>query len=112
MVELRREPACQLNITVDQFRAVGHMRLQWAYLEAEIDREIEWLNKRATDTQSLGVKFEVRAAGWRRLAKSIYVGDPELIEGVISVSEKAEAIKPERDKLVLLIVLPSKHSYV
>ena len=27
-----------LNVTGEQYRAVGHMTLQWAFLEAEIDR--------------------------------------------------------------------------
>jgi len=98
--QLQTVPACKLNISDKQYRAVGHMTLQWAFLEAEIDREIDWLNKRSTVPQSLGAKFEDRTAGWRRLAEAIYAGHPELIEGVVSVSEKAVAIKPERDKLV------------
>jgi hypothetical protein len=80
--------------------AIGHMALQWAYLESEIDREIDWLNKRSIVGQNLGAKFEDRSAGRRRLAADIYADHPELVEGVVSISEKAVAIKPERDNLV------------
>ena len=89
-----------LNVTGEQYRAVGHMTLQWAFLEAEIDREIVWLNRRSATPINLRSKFDDRAQRWLTLAKDIYTGHPELIEGVSSVSYKAVAIKPERDKLV------------
>jgi hypothetical protein len=98
--QLQSVTACKLNISDEQYRAIGRMTLQWAYLEGEIDREILWLNKRSDAPVNLKAKFEDRAAGWRRLAVLIYAGHPELIDGVTSISERAVAIKPERDKLV------------
>ena len=101
MAELQNKPACRLNVSEEQYRAVGHMTLQWALLEADIDREIVWLNKQSNIApQNLRAKFEDRITGWRRLAADVYVDRPELIEGVSSVSEKARVIKAERDKLV------------
>jgi hypothetical protein len=98
--QLQSVPACKLNISEEQYRAVGHVTLQWAYLEGEIDRELVWLNKRSDAPVNLKAKFEDRAAGWRNLAALVYSGHPELIDGVASISERAVAIKPERDKLV------------
>jgi hypothetical protein len=46
--QLKSVPAYQLNVSDEQFRAIGHVALQWAHLEAEIDREIVWLNNDAT----------------------------------------------------------------
>jgi hypothetical protein len=101
MVEqLQSVPACTLNISDEQYRAIGHMTLQWAFLEGEIDWELKWLNKQSDTPVNLGAKFENRAAGWRRLAALIYADHPELIDGVAAISERAVAIKPERDKLV------------
>ena len=97
--QLQSVPACQLMVSDEQFRAIGHVALQWAYLEGEIDREIFWLNKRSDEHVNLAAKFEDRTAGWQRLAALVYAGHPELIDGVASISERAVAIKPERDKL-------------
>jgi hypothetical protein len=49
---------------------------------------------------NLNAKFADRTIGWRRLAAFVYAGHPELIDGVTCISERAAAIKPERDKLV------------
>jgi hypothetical protein len=97
---LQSVPACKLNVSEEQYRAIGHVALQWAFLEGEIDREIVWLNKRVDVPVKLAANFQVRAEGWRNLAALIYAGHPELIDGVASISERAVAIKPERDKLV------------
>jgi hypothetical protein len=98
--QLLNVPDCHLNVSSEQYQAVGQVTMQWAYLEAEIDREIDWLNKKGSVPQKLSAKFEDRAEGWRRLAADVYAGHPELIEGVASISQKAVAIKPERDKLI------------
>jgi hypothetical protein len=38
MVEqLQSVPACQLNVSEEQYGAIGHVSLQWAFLEGEID---------------------------------------------------------------------------
>lgn len=51
-----------------------------AFLEAEIDREIVWLNEQSREPVKLGGTFEYRAKGWQRLAADIYAGHPDLIE--------------------------------
>jgi hypothetical protein len=63
--QLLSVPACQLQVSDEQFRAIGHVALQWAYLEGEIDWEIDWLNKRNAEPVKLGAKFECRAIGWQ-----------------------------------------------
>jgi hypothetical protein len=98
--QLQSVPARQLNVSEEQYRAIGHVSLQWAFLEGEIDRELVWLNKRSDEPVNLNVKFADRIIGWRRLAALVYAGHPELIDGVTSIAEKAAAIKPERDKLI------------
>jgi hypothetical protein len=98
--QLQSVPACQLNVSDEQFRAIGHVALQWAHLEAEIDREILWLNKQNGEPVNLAAKFEDRAAGWRRIATITYEGQSQLIEAVVAIADKAVAIKREPDKLV------------
>ena len=98
--QLQSVPACTLNVTDEQFRAVGHMTLQWAFLEGQIDREIVWLCEQSGGSPIKDYPFVKRAEKWLTLAKHFYADHPELIEGVSSVSEKAVVIKPERDKLV------------
>jgi hypothetical protein len=70
--QLQSVPACKLNISEEQYRAIGHVTLQWAYLEGQIDREIDWLNKRSSVPQKLSAKFEARvvplAPGGREVA--------------------------------------------
>ena len=101
MVEqLKSVPACQLMVSDEQYRAVGHVALQWANLEAEMDREILWLNKQNAKPVKLGGKFEDRAAGWRRMANITYEGHPQLTDAVEAIANKAVAIKRERDKLI------------
>jgi len=101
MVEqLQSVPACQLNVSKEQYDAIGHVSLQWAFLEGEIDRELVWLNERSDEQVNLNAKFADRTIGWRRLAAFVYTGHPELIDGVTTIGERAAAIKPERDKLV------------
>ena len=68
MSGLRSIPAVRVDVTDEQLRAVGHVALQWALLEAEIDRVIVWLSVGAEDPQNLGAKFEDRAPGCQRLA--------------------------------------------
>jgi hypothetical protein len=40
---LQRVPVFQLLLTCEQFKAIGHIAVQWAFLESEINREIVWL---------------------------------------------------------------------
>ena len=62
--ELKSVPACTLNGTSEQYRAVGHMTLQWAFLEAEIDREIVWLCAQTGTPPIKDYPFTVRVGKW------------------------------------------------
>jgi hypothetical protein len=96
----QREPAFKLEVSDDQCRAIGHVALQWAFLESEIDREIHWLNETNDEPVKLRSKFEDRARGWRRMATLTYEDHPKFIEAVAGIATKAVAIKPDRDKLI------------
>jgi hypothetical protein len=104
---LRSIPAVRIDVGDEQLRAVGHVALQWALLEAEIDREIVWLSVGAENPQNLGAKFEDRVQGWQRLATDRMSDRPDLIEDVKVISEQALAIKVERDKLITAILEPA-----
>lgn len=97
---LQRVPVFQLMLSDDQIRAIGHVALQWAFLESEIDRELVWLNEQTDMRVSLRAPFEQRAERWREMAALAYEDHPKLIDAVDSVSKRATAIKGERDKFV------------
>lgn len=104
MVEtLQRVPTVTLMLSYQQFRAIGHMAVQWAFLESEIDRELVWLNERSEHKDhpaKLGAKFERRAERWREMAALTYKEHPERIKAVEGMSRKAVEIKVERDALI------------
>jgi hypothetical protein len=100
---LQRVPTVTLMLRDEQFRAIGHMAVQWAFLEAEIDRELVWLNKQSEHKDhpvKLGAKFEDRTERWREMATLTYQGHPKCMEAVESISTKAVEIKVERDKII------------
>lgn len=97
---LQRVPAFQLMLSEKQFRAIGHMTVQWAFLESEIDRELDWLNEQNDKPVKLRAPFEHRAERWREMAALTYEEHPKLIEAVESISNAAAKIKGERDKFV------------
>ena len=57
-----------MMVSDEQFRAIGQVALQWAFLEGEIDMETLRLNKQNDKPQTLGAKFEAAGEGWRQSA--------------------------------------------
>ena len=99
------KPSLELNVTEAQFRAVGHVVLQWAYLEGEIVREIAWLlsrsehKRRKVNLQTTDRTFAKKMARWRILSHRSYKTHPSLIKAVDRIQARAVAIKKERDDL-------------
>src|SRR5207248_5127383 len=80
---LQRVPAFQLMLTDAQFRAIGHVTVQWAFLESDINREIAWLLQRDEhkgERINWRAKFTVRINHWFKLARESYKRHPERIK--------------------------------
>jgi hypothetical protein len=64
---LQRVPAFQLVLSDAQFRAIGHVTVQWAFLEAEIDAEMLALLEREEHKEEridFRTYFKVRVNRW------------------------------------------------
>ena len=69
---LQSKPKLELDVTEQQFRAIGHVVLQWAYLESEIVHELFWLYSRSEHKTKMrperNTKFSKKVSHWRQLA--------------------------------------------
>jgi hypothetical protein len=77
----------QLTLSADQLKGVGHVAVQWAFLEYEIPREIAWLLKRSEHRRkrfNFREPFAKIANQWLKLATRSYKKDPKLIKNVQS----------------------------
>ena len=101
--DLQSKPELKLDVTEQQFRAIGHVVLQWAYLEGEIVHELFWLYGRSEhkkkERPKRSAKFSVKANLWQQLAQRSYKKYPGLIQSVERISGQAITIKKERDVL-------------
>ena len=101
--KLQRVPVFQLMLSEEQFRAIGHMATQWAFLESEIDRELIWLHKRSEHKRkrmNFRDRFVNRANQWLTMATRTYKKHPKRVKAVEQISRKAINIKCERDDLI------------
>jgi hypothetical protein len=99
---LQRVPDFQLMLTDEQFRAIGHMMAQWAFLESQINDEIKWLlgrNEHRGKRINFQARFSTRADNWLKLATKSYRKRPKLIKDVQRITGNANNIKPERDDI-------------
>jgi len=100
---LQRVPELQLMLKEKQFRAIGHMVVQWAYLESEINREISWLLSRSEHKSkhvNFRARFSTRMTNWEKLTQRTYKKHPSRIKAVQRIIGRANKIKIERDDLV------------
>ena len=100
---LQRVPYFHLFLKEAQFRGIGHMVIQWAFLESEIDREIAWLLSRSEHRRrhvNFRARFSIRANRWIELARRSYKKHPKRVKAVERIIGHAHNIKPERDDLV------------
>lgn len=99
---LQRVPQFQLLLTDPQFRAIGHVIVQWAFLESEITSEMAWLLGRR-EHKGKQINFQARfstlSANWQKLATRSYCKQPERIAEVNRIVGRANQIKKERDNL-------------
>jgi hypothetical protein len=111
MQPLQSKPKLELNVTEQQFRAIGHVILQWAYLESEIVDESFWLFRRSEHKKKKRpkryAKFSEKATRWRKLARRSYKKYPDLIRSVDRISGQAIKIKKERDSTALPLPIPT-----
>lgn len=99
---LQRIPAFQLMLKDQQFRAIGHVIVQWAFLESEINRELAWLRKRSEHKKkrvNFQARFSNRANRWLELANRSYRKHPSFVKAVERIGRQAINIKRERDEL-------------
>ncbi len=100
---LQRVPDFQLLLHEQQYRAVGHMVVQWAFLEGEINSEIAGLLSRSEHrgkSVNFQSRFSARANEWIKLARRSYKKHPSRIKAVERIIGHANNIKPERDDIV------------
>ena len=101
--DLQSKPELKLNVTEQQFRAIGHVVLQWAHLESEIVHELFWLYARSEHKKKKrpewNAKFSVKASRWVQLARRSYKKHSDLIQSAKRISGQAITIKKERDVL-------------
>ena len=99
---LQQVPAFQLMLTEEQFQAIGHVMVQWAFLESEIDKEIAWLLSRSEHRRrciNWRSRFSTRTNIWLELVQRSYKKHPERIKAVCRIIGRANKIKRERDDL-------------
>ena len=99
---LQGNPAFQLALSEAQYRAIGHMIAQWAFLESDINSEIKWLLGRSEHRGkrvNFQSRFSIRATKWGDLAKRTYRKHPKLFRAVQRIGGQATAIKGERDDI-------------
>ncbi len=99
---LQRVPQFQLMLTEEQFRAIGHVIVQWAFLESDIDRELSWLLSRSEHKGkyvNFRARFSTVTANWYKLAQRSYKKHPDRLKAVDRISGQAISIKIERDDL-------------
>jgi len=97
---LQTVPNFQLMLNDEQFRAIGHVAAQWAFLEDTINREIVWLLKREEhkgERVNFMSRFSTRTERWRKMASETYKPEPSRMKEVDQVIGHAINIKPERD---------------
>ena len=90
-----------LPLTKAHYQAIGHVMMQWAYIEREINSEIAWLLSRSENRGrkiSFQKPFPKRVADWLVLAKRVYKR-PDEIKAINLISGRAIALKAERDDL-------------
>jgi hypothetical protein len=99
---LQSQPELILAVSEAHYRAIGHVAMQWAYIERHINKEISWLRMRKPNKQvaiNFQARFSKRNAAWVKLAKQVYLKHPEEMTAVHRISGRVVAIKKERDDL-------------
>jgi len=99
---LQQVPNFQLTLKPAQFQAIGHMVVQWAFLESEINREIRWLLSRSEHKDksiNFRTRFSTRMTKWEKLAQRTYKKHPARLKAVHRIIGRANTIKPERDDI-------------
>lgn len=95
-------PVFELTLTDAQYRAIGHMIAQWAFLESEINSEIRWLlgrsehRRKSVNFQS---RFQNRTTDWINLAKHTYGKRADLFKAAQQIAGQSIKIKRERDDI-------------
>ena len=95
------KPAVKLPPTKPHYAAIGHVMMQWAFIEREINSEIAWLLKRSKNKGqkvNFQAKFSRRVTAWLTLAKRVY-RDPIDIQAINRIAGQAVKIKDERDDI-------------
>ena len=96
------KPKLNLYLTTPYLRAIGHVMAQWAYIEREINTELQWLLKRRPNRKekiNFQARFSRRVADWVRLASAVCTKRADEMTTIHSIAGQAVTIKKERDDL-------------
>lgn len=95
--------ALRLMIGDEEFRAIGHVAAQWAYLETQIDYVIDVLINQP-DTKRDGFKLEQsfrrRMATFRKAARIVLKKRPDELAELLDIAEKVSSLRSLRDNII------------
>ncbi len=95
--------ALRLTIGDEEFKAIGHVAAQWAYLETQIDYVIDVLINQP-DTKCDGFKleqsFKRRMEALREAARSVLKKRPGELAELLDIAEKVSSLRSLRDDII------------
>jgi hypothetical protein len=98
-----KKPALRLVIGDDEFRAIGHVAAQWAFLENEIDGCLEILLAQpaaASLPQHIPGSFRGRIALMRQCARAVFPTDATKSDRLIRIANDAASLSGRRNEII------------
>lgn len=97
------KPALKLLVGDKEFRAIGHVAAQWAFLENHIDSAIFVLAHQPA-TKHLEIKpalsFTRRMKNLRHMAKEALKNAPEALSELLEIAQEASSLRSVRDDII------------
>jgi hypothetical protein len=98
-----KQPTLRLMIGDDEFRAIGHVAAQWAFLENQIDDGLEILLAQpaaASFAQRLPSSFSSRITLLRKCARAVFQTDAIRAERLIRIANDAASLSGRRNEII------------
>jgi hypothetical protein len=98
-----KAPALRLMIGDDEFRAIGRVAAQWAYLENQIDSCLAILlteTAAASLSERVPTAFSGRIRLLRECARAVFQTDALQADRLLRIVDHAASLKGKRDKII------------
>lgn len=95
--------ALRLMIGDEEFKAIGHVAAQWAYLETQIDFVIDVLiNQPSTKDSGLELQqsFMRRMEVFRKAANIVLERHPDQLAELLDIAQKISSLRGLRDDII------------